>query len=256
MVFIDIQRREITLKLVYYGPAMSGKTTNLQMLHQRMTGHTEGELVSLDTRDDRTLFFDLLPLRLETKGGLSIKLKLFTVPGQVIHNTTRKIVLQGADGVAFVADSRVSATRANNESFANLRANLKDNGIAWGDVAVVIQFNKRDLPGIRSDSDVDKIAAKGREPIFKGIAIDGVGVAETFLGLAELTWERLSERFDFQGRFRVGPRELPERLAETLAHASRPLDARARIASGPTAVAPPPKPGRGPGDGSGSHDGG
>src|SRR5688572_14091618 len=166
MAFVDIQRREVTLKLVYYGPAMSGKTTNLQQLHRAMAGHTEGELVSLDTRDDRTLFFDLLPLKLSTVGGFTIKLKLFTVPGQVIHNTTRKIVLQGADGVAFVADSRVSETRANNESFANLRHNLEENGIAFDDIAVVIQLNKRDLPGIRSDEEVRKIQAKGREPVF------------------------------------------------------------------------------------------
>ena len=228
MVFIDIQRREITLKLVYYGPAMSGKTTNLQQLHQRLVGQTEGELVSLDTRDDRTLFFDLLPLRLETKGGLSIKVKLFTVPGQVIHNTTRKIVLQGADGVTFVADSRVSETRANNESFANLRANLKDNGIEWGDVAVAIQFNKRDLTGIRSDADVDKIAAKGSEPVFKAVAIDGVGVAETFLGLAEVTWAKLSQRFDLQEKFKVGPDELVDQLREILCASGRELDTSMR----------------------------
>jgi len=240
MVFIDIQRREITLKLVYYGPAMSGKTTNLQQLHQRMRDATEGALVSLDTRNDRTLFFDLLPLQLETKAGLSIKLKLFTVPGQVIHNTTRKIVLQGADGVAFVADSRVSATRANNESFANLRANLADNGIEWSDIAVVIQFNKRDLEGIRSDADVAKIAAKGREPIFTGTAIQGVGVAETFLGLAEATWAKLSRRFDFQERFKVGPDDLRDRLAEMLVGGGHVLDPSARVAAArkPGAVDP------------------
>lgn len=230
MVFIDIQRREITLKLVYYGPALSGKTTNLQQLHERMVGHTEGDLVTLDTRDDRTLFFDLLPLRIETEGGLAIRLKLFTVPGQVIHNTTRKIVLQGADGVAFIADSRVSETRGNNESFANLRANLRDNGIARDDVAVVIQFNKRDLPGIRSDAEVAKIAAKGSEPIFKATAIEGIGVAETFLGLAEATWDNLSRRFDLQDRFKVTSSDLVAQLAGTLVEEGRELDRTARVA--------------------------
>lgn len=229
MVFIDIHRREITLKLVYYGPALSGKTTNLHELHRRMVGHTEGELVSLDTRDDRTLFFDLLPLTLNTKGGLSIKLKLFTVPGQVIHNTTRKIVLQGADGVAFVADSRVSETRANNESFANLRANLSDNGVTWGDAAIVIQFNKRDLGGIRSDADVARIASKGSEIVYKAVAIQGIGVAETFLGLAAATWAKVSTRFELQQRFHVGPNELTDYLASTLVDVGPPLDPEACV---------------------------
>ncbi|MBV1858339.1 MAG: gliding motility protein, partial [Nannocystaceae bacterium] len=123
MVFIDIKHREVTLKLVYYGPALSGKTTNLQQLHRLMGQQTASDLLTLNTRDDRTLFFDLLPLRFSTRGGLDIKLKLFTVPGQVMHAATRRIVLQGADGVAFIADSQVSQTRSNNESFADLRRN-------------------------------------------------------------------------------------------------------------------------------------
>lgn len=203
MVYIDIQHREVTLKLVYYGPAMSGKTTNLQALHGLFGGKTGSDLLSLDTRNDRTLFFDLLPLDFEVEGGLKIKVKLFTVPGQVIHNATRKIVLQGADGVAFIADSRVSETRANNESFANLKHNLKENGIEWDDIAVVIQFNKRDLEGIRSDAQVDRIARKGAEPIYKAVAIQGDGVRETFLGLAQLTWQKLERKYQLLDRFGV-----------------------------------------------------
>ena len=224
MVQLNLALREINCKVVYFGCGLGGKTTNLEKIHEQAEPESRGELTSIATESDRTLFFDLLPLRLETKGGLSIKVKLFTVPGQVIHNTTRKIVLQGADGVTFVADSRVSETRANNESFANLRANLKDNGIAWGDVAVVIQFNKRDLPGIRSDADVDKIAAKGSEPVFKAIAIEGVGVAETFLGLADVTWAKLSERYDLQEKFKVGPDELVDQIREILCASGRELD--------------------------------
>lgn len=239
MVFIDIPRREITLKLVYYGPALSGKTTNLQRLHDRMVGYTEGDLVSLDTRDDRTLFFDLLPLEVRADGGLSIKLKLFTVPGQVIHNATRKIVLQGADGVAFVADSRVSATRGNNVSFANLRANLRDSGIDWDDIAVVIQFNKRDLEGIRSDADVAKIAAKGNEPVFKAIATEGIGVAETFVGLAEATWANLSRRFELHERFGMDSRQVAAVLAQTLAKAGPALDPSVRWAGKATPLGEP-----------------
>ncbi len=203
MVFIDIQHREVTLKLVYYGPALSGKTTNLQQLHGLIGAQTGSDLLTLNTRDDRTLFFDLLPLRFSTKGGLDIKVKLFTVPGQVMHAATRRIVLQGADGVAFIADSRISETRSNNESFADLRHNLAENDIAFDDVAVVIQFNKRDLPGIRTDDEVTRIAAKGSEPVYTATAIAAQGVAETFLGLAELTWAKLERRYSLREKFGV-----------------------------------------------------
>jgi hypothetical protein len=216
MVFIDIQHREVTLKLVYYGPALSGKTTNLQQLHKLMGQRVGSDLVALDTRDDRTLFFDLLPLQFQTQGGLQIKLKLFTVPGQVIHNATRKIVLQGADGVAFIADSRVSETRSNNESFANLKQNLKENGLELDDVAIAIQFNKRDLPGIRNDEQIDKIASKGKEPVFKAVAIDGEGVAETFLGLAELCWEKLERKYSLSTRFEVTQSEFMAQVHKLL----------------------------------------
>ena len=212
MVYLDIQRREVTLKLVYYGPALSGKTTNLQQLHRLMQASTDSDLISLDTRDDRTLFFDLLPVEFVSKGGLQIKLKLFTVPGQVIHNATRKIVLQGADGVAFIADSRTSETRHNNESYANLKHNLQENGIAFDDIAVVIQFNKRDLPGIRTDQEVDRIAAKGSEPLYRAVAIEGKGVFETFIGLAASTWGKLERRFQLHSRFGVTQDEFVDQI--------------------------------------------
>lgn len=203
MVFIDMPRRELTLKLVYYGPALSGKTTNLLQLHRTLQGHTDGELVTLNTRDDRTLFFDLLPLRLPLRGGASVRVKLLTVPGQVIHDATRRIVLQGADGVAFVADSRISQTRANNESFANLRANLRANAIPMSELGVVIQLNKRDLPGIRTDEEVARIRAKGTEPVFTAVALRGEGVAETFLGLASASWRKLERRYGLLERLGV-----------------------------------------------------
>jgi signal recognition particle receptor subunit beta len=212
MVYIDIQHREVTLKLVYYGPALSGKTTNLQQLHQQMVNHAGSELVTLDTRDDRTLFFDLLPLEFETQGGFKIRLKLFTVPGQVIHNATRKIVLQGADGVAFIADSRVAQTRSNNESFANLKQNLRDNGLSFDDIALVIQFNKRDLPDVRSDAEVKKIATKGKEPVFTAVALEGVGVPETFKGLASLAWQKLETKYNFAERFGVTHYDFMQRI--------------------------------------------
>ncbi len=212
MVFIDIQHREVTLKLVYYGPALSGKTTNLQQLHRMLGDCTGTQLMTLNTRDDRTLFFDLLPLQMTTAGGMSIKVKLFTVPGQVYHAATRRIVLQGADGVVFVADSRISETRGNNESFADLRQNLAENAIAFEDIAVAIQFNKRDLEGIRSDEEVTRIAAKGSEPVFQATAIQGIGVAETFAGLASTTWKKLDRRYELDRRFGVSHDQFMERL--------------------------------------------
>jgi len=221
MVFIDIQHREVTLKLVYYGPALSGKTTNLQQLHRAMGRHAGSRLIELSTRDDRTLFFDLLPIRFQTRGGFSIKIKLFTVPGQVIHAATRRIVLQGADGVAFIADSQIRETRSNNESFADLRRNLAENGMSFDDVAIVIQFNKRDLAGIRSDHEVMQIAAKGREPVYKATAILGDGVMETFLGLADSAWVRLERRYQLREKVGVAREEFMDRIGAMLADLDR-----------------------------------
>ena len=126
---LDFQARELTVKLVYYGPALSGKTTNLQAIHRLLSPEGRGRLMTLETRDDRTLFFDLLPLSFNTASGLTVRIKLFTVPGQVIHNSTRKLVLQGADGVAFIADSQIQEIRANQASFKDLRRNLRENGL-------------------------------------------------------------------------------------------------------------------------------
>ncbi|HSC86118.1 MAG TPA: gliding motility protein, partial [Polyangiaceae bacterium] len=134
---LDFATRELTIKLVYYGPALSGKTTNLQALHEAAQGDSKGRLMTLDTRDDRTLFFDLLPLNFRDPSGLSVRIKVFTVPGQVIHSSTRRLVVQGADGVAFIADSRVSETETNAESFVDLQDNLAAQGIELGRMPLV-----------------------------------------------------------------------------------------------------------------------
>lgn len=157
--------------------------------------------MTLETKDDRTLFFDLLPIRFESASGLSIAIKLFTVPGQVIHNATRKLVLKGADAVAFIADSQISEIKNNQESFLNLKQNLKDSNLNLKDMPFVIQFNKRDLPHIRPDSEIDAMALKGREPVYKAIALKGDGVIETLLGLIEITWQRLDEEHNLTGKF-------------------------------------------------------
>src|SRR4051794_8051488 len=216
MAQVDFQHREIAIKLVYYGPAMSGKTTNLQQIHARMDAKRRGRLLTLDTKEDRTLYFDLLPLAFKSATGVTCKVKLFTVPGQVMHNTTRKVVLQGCDGVAFIADSQVAETKNNNESFANLKANMRENRLDPEDIPIVIQFNKRDLPKVRTDDDLKRIAARGKEPVFPAVAIAGQGVAETFLGLTAATWDVLDRKIGLGEKHGIPRDELLAALARQL----------------------------------------
>ena len=205
---LDFQARELTVKLVYYGPALSGKTTNLQAIHRLLAPEWRGRLMTLETRDDRTLFFDLLPLTFATSSGLTVRVKLFTVPGQVIHNSTRKLVLQGADGIAFVADSQTQEIRANQTSFKDLRRNLRENGLDPAKIPLVIQYNKRDLPNIRSEEDIRRMAAMGKEPTFLATATHGAGVTETFLGLVESTWQHLEREHQLKERFALDHTEV------------------------------------------------
>ncbi len=198
---LNAAQRELSLKVVYYGPGLSGKTTNLQAIHKRLDVASRGRLMTLDTADDRTLFFDLLPIFFQSEGGLKVKIKLYTVPGQVMHNSTRRLVLRGADGVAFIADSQRSQSRANNEYWQNMLSNLRENGIAYGQIPIVVQFNKRDLPDIRSSEELAEIARRGREPIYEAIAIQGVGVLETFHGLLQLTWRDLEKKHGLKRKF-------------------------------------------------------
>src|SRR5271166_626121 len=170
-VQINFGGREVAIKLVYYGPALSGKTTNLRSLHQLTSEGSRGRLMTLETKDDRTLFFDMLPLTLRSDadrggvGGMTLRIKIFTVPGQVLHASTRRLVLQGADGVTFVADSQMSEAEHNAASFLDLRQNLAELGVSLKELPVVIQFNKRDLDRVRSDEEIDALARRGREPV-------------------------------------------------------------------------------------------
>jgi len=205
---IDVLRKQITIKLVYYGPALSGKTTNIQFLHSKISSAAKGNLMSLETKDDRTIFFDLLPVSFVSEEGVGIKIKLFTVPGQVMHNATRRIVLQGADGVGFIADSQISEIENNAESFRNLAENLKTNGLDLKGMPLVIQFNKRDLENIRIDEEIDRLAAVGQEPVYKAVATRGDGIIETFAGLLKLTWNAIEKRNKIRERFNIDPNEV------------------------------------------------
>ena len=201
MVQFNHTQREITLKIVYYGPALSGKTTNLQMIHQFLDPQSRGRLMSLDTADDRTLFFDLLPVFFKTKSGFKVKLKLYTVPGQVMHNSTRRVVLAGADGIAFIADSQRAEAQANNEAWKGMINNLKDNCIEPEDIPIIIQFNKRDLPNVRTAEELEQIRAKSKEPVFEAVAVRGQGVIESLYGLLKLTFRKLNARHGFTEKF-------------------------------------------------------
>jgi signal recognition particle receptor subunit beta len=223
MVQINLEQREITLKIVYYGPALSGKTTNLQIIHQVLDPDSRGRLMVLDTSDDRTLFFDLMPVFFKTSSGFTVKVKIFTVPGQVMHNSTRRVVLQGADGVAFVADSQKSLSKANNESWRDMANNLKMNGLDINEIPMVIQFNKRDLPEVRSDEEIAEVGRKGKEPVFKAIAIKGDGVMETLEGILRLTWRSLNQKYNLEEKLQVKENEFISGVLRKSARAGTPI---------------------------------
>jgi signal recognition particle receptor subunit beta len=216
-VLLDFAAREVTIKLVYYGPALSGKTTNLSSLHGHAGAESRGRLMTLETQNDRTLFFDLLPLTFRSReGDIALRIKLFAVPGQPVHTATRKLVLQGADGVTFVADSQTSQTQVNADSFIDLRANLKANGLELSKMPLVIQFNKRDLSDVRTEQELGELARRGKEPVFLATARDGFGVVETFVGLLELTLRSLERTHQLAARIGLDAPALLDRVASQL----------------------------------------
>ncbi|MBI5140618.1 MAG: GTPase domain-containing protein [Nitrospirae bacterium] len=195
--FDDIDNRMV-LKLVYYGPALSGKTTNLLRLHDILTAEGRGDLMVLDTKDDRTIFFDLLPFFMVAPGGLRIKVKVYTVPGQVRHDATRKAVLQRADGVAFIADSRTAEMANNFESFENLEKNLAFVGLDIAAVPLVLQFNKRDMADIQPEDEIRKTWSPTGIPVVMASALEGWGVVETFRALAGMVYDAVDRRYSLK----------------------------------------------------------
>jgi signal recognition particle receptor subunit beta len=183
MAELDDRRHRLTVKLVYYGPALSGKTTNLIRLHDLLAPGMAGDMMTLETEGDRTLFFDLLPVGFTAPSGLLVKFKVFTVPGQVAHDGTRKAVLSRADGVVFVADSQKNQSVNNGASFDNLVANVGMLGMNLATLPLVVQFNKRDLSDIVGEDQVRARWAKARWPLFFASALQGTGVLETFTSL-------------------------------------------------------------------------
>ena len=192
------ESKKLLVKLVYYGPALSGKTTNLMRLHDMLGTDTCGELMIFETKGDRTLFFDLLPLMIKAESGFRIKLKLYTVPGQIAHDATRKAVLSRADGVVFVADSHSSQNMSNFDSFDNLEKNAGRVGLDLDHLPLVVQFNKRDLPDIVSEDEVHRRWDPTGLPITFSSALRGEGVRETFSRLLNETYGYLDARYQLK----------------------------------------------------------
>jgi len=185
VTFINYASREINCKIVYYGPGLGGKTTNLQYIYDSTAAQAKGKLISLATETDRTLFFDFLPLDLGTVRGFKTRFHLYTVPGQVFYDASRKLILKGVDGVVFVADSQRERMDANIESLFNLELNLKQHGYDLIKVPYVLQLNKRDLPNVISSSDLTAELLRKEEPVFEGVANRGIGVFDTLKAVAK-----------------------------------------------------------------------
>ncbi len=194
MSFINYASREINCKIVYYGPGLGGKTTNLQYIYEKTNPQAKGQLISLATETDRTLFFDFLPLDLGTVRGFRTRFHLYTVPGQVFYDASRKLILKGVDGVVFVADSQEARMDANLESLENLKVNLRENGFDLATIPYVLQFNKRDLPSAVPYEEMFRLLNVKGEPTFEAVATQGVGVFETLKAVAKLVLQELSKK--------------------------------------------------------------
>ena len=194
MSFINYAAREINCKLVYYGPGLCGKTTNLQFIYTKVDPSTKGKLISLATETERTLFFDFLPLELGSIRGFKTRFHLYTVPGQVFYDASRKLILRGADGVIFVADSQIERMESNIESLENLEANLSEQNMKLDGLPFVLQYNKRDLPNVVPIEELQS-ALNGRNvPWFEACAPKGTGVFETLKGAARLVLTELKKK--------------------------------------------------------------
>jgi signal recognition particle receptor subunit beta len=243
MVFLNYTAMQMTAKIVYYGPGLCGKTTNLHRIHQQTAPRSRGEMVSLETETDRTLFFDLLPLDVGMIGGMKVRLQLYTVPGQVFYNATRRLVLKGADGVVFVADSQVPALEPNEESLANLRQNLEELGQDLHELPIVYQYNKRDLRNILPVDKLQQALNPAGAPAFEAAAIHGVGVFECLKEISRLSLNSVRHRIAREGQRRgrpAGGRKVspPEPAAPPTATAPGPSTTPSAPAGDPALMEP------------------
>lgn len=186
MSFVNYQTKEVNCKIVYYGPGMGGKTTNIQYVYKKTAGDARGDMISLSTENERTLFFDFLPLDLGEIRGFKTRFHLYTVPGQVFYEASRKLILRGVDGIVFVADSQVERMEANIESLKGMEQNLIEQGYDLEQLPIVMQWNKRDLPNVVSIEELETKLNKRNVPSFESIAIDGVGVFDSLKSISKL----------------------------------------------------------------------
>jgi hypothetical protein len=233
MVFLNYTTMQMTAKIVYYGPGLCGKTTNLHWIHGRTAPRSRGDMVSLETETDRTLFFDLLPLDVGVIGSMKVRLQLYTVPGQVFYNATRRLVLKGVDGVVFVADSQVPAAEPNEESLSNLRQNLEELGLDLHAVPLVFQYNKRDLRNILPIAKLQEALNPAGAPSFEAAAVHGVGVFETLKEISRLSLDSI--RAKVAEETRTGIAGVGKRSRARAAPAAAPPPAAAE----PAAAEPP-----------------
>jgi signal recognition particle receptor subunit beta len=193
MSFINYASREINCKIVYYGPGLCGKTTNLQYVYRKTNPDVRGKMISLATETERTLFFDFLPLALGTIRGFRVRFHLYTVPGQVFYDASRKLILKGVDGVVFVADSQVERMDANCESVDNLKINLKEQGYDLAAMPYIMQYNKRDLPNVAPLTELKELINPTNVPEFQAVATEGIGVFDTLKAIAKLVLVELKK---------------------------------------------------------------
>lgn len=186
MSFINYSSREINCKIVYYGPGLCGKTTNLQFIYKKTRPEAKGKMITLATETERTLFFDFLPLSLGDIKGFKTRFHLYTVPGQIFYDASRKLILKGVDGIVFVADSQIERMDANIESYENMHINLEEQGYSLSNIPHVIQYNKRDLPGVVPVAELKKVLNAEGVPDFEAVASDGTGVFETLKAIVKL----------------------------------------------------------------------
>ena len=247
MVLFNYATKELTAKVVYYGPGLCGKTTNLQFIYDTLPGNAKGKMLSLATKTDRTLFFDFLPIDLGTIRGMKTKIQLYTVPGQVFYDTTRKLVLKGADGVVFVADSQTAMLDANVDSFENLVTNLKEQKLDIKDMPHVIQYNKRDMKNVLPIDKLNERINRYNMPYFEAVAPKGHGVFDTLKGISKLVLKSLSKKYGLEEEKAAASRPAPSSGKKIPDLPPKPRAAAAASAPAPAAAkpqrpAPPPAP--------------
>jgi signal recognition particle receptor subunit beta len=238
MVLFNYSTKELTAKVVYYGPGLCGKTTNLQWIHEKLPIKNKGKMLSLATETDRTLFFDFLPIELGTIRGMKTRIQLYTVPGQVFYNATRRMVLKGADCIVYVCDSQEAMLEANLESFENLKQNLEANEIDPNEVPLVLQYNKRDLPNALPLEILNERLNPRNVPFFEAVAVKGIGVEETLKGVTGLVFRSLASKYGGAEATGATPAPVPPPRPGVTAAPLPPLP----VVAPPPGVSPAPRP--------------